>query len=181
VTCKCCNIEFNGANQKRFCSIKCREAERYKRRKDSLLVKKKNYYLKNKAKINAKKTIYKANKNNSDLLFKLKNNLRSRFNKAFSKNYKNGSAIKELGCSINELKLYLESKFKEGMSWGNYGKFKKDSSTWNIDHIRPLSHFNLNDPEEVKKACHFTNLQPLWAKENLIKSNNYFSLDTTND
>jgi hypothetical protein len=52
------------------------------------------------------------------------------------------------------------------MSWENYGK-------WHIDHIKPLSLFDLEDPEQLKQACHYTNLQPLWAEENIRKGNRY--------
>jgi hypothetical protein len=63
---------------------------------------------------------------------------------------------------------YLESKFQSGMTWENYGK-----NGWHIDHIRPLSSFNLIDDKQLKLACHYTNLQPLWAKDNLVKSNKW--------
>jgi transcription termination factor Rho len=61
---------------------------------------------------------------------------------------------------------YLESKFEHGMSWDNYGE-------WHIDHIVPISIFNLENPEELQKACHYTNLQPLWAEDNLRKGSYY--------
>lgn len=61
-----------------------------------------------------------------------------------------------------EFMAYLEAKFTDGMSWKNYGK-------WHIDHIKPLASFDLTDPEQVKAACHFTNLQPLWASDNISK------------
>jgi len=61
---------------------------------------------------------------------------------------------------------HLESKFQEGMSWENYGK-----NGWHLDHIIPLSAFDLTDPEQLKIACHYTNIQPLWARDNLVKSN----------
>lgn len=83
---------------------------------------------------------------------------------AIRSNAKSGSAVRDLGCSIANLKLYLESKFTEGMSWDNYGR-----SGWHIDHIVPLSHYDLTDREQLLKACHFTNLQPLWAKDNYRK------------
>lgn len=76
------------------------------------------------------------------------------------------SSRKLLGCSINEFKLYLESRFKKNMTWDNYGK-------WHIDHIKPISKFDLTIEEEQKKCFHFTNLQPLWALDNIRKSNKY--------
>ncbi len=69
-----------------------------------------------------------------------------------------------LGCSANEAKLYLESKFKLNMTWNNYG------TRWDIDHIVSLASFDLSDPEQLKKACHHTNLQPLWKEEHRLKS-----------
>lgn len=102
----------------------------------------------------------------SDPLFKLSINLRKRLNMAVRKNSKRGSAVKDLGCTIEELKIYLESKFQQGMTWENYGR-----SGWHIDHIIPLSSYDLSSREQLLKACHYTNLQPLWAKDNLTKSN----------
>lgn len=75
---------------------------------------------------------------------------------------KKGRTIDWLGCSIAELMQRLEFQFKPGMSWDN-------RSEWHIDHIRPLSSFDLTDPEQLKQACHYTNLQPLWASENFQK------------
>jgi len=69
-----------------------------------------------------------------------------------------------LGCSANEVKLYLESKFKLNMTWNNYG------TCWDIDHIVSLASFDLSDSEQLKKACHHTNLQPLWKEEHRLKS-----------
>jgi hypothetical protein len=69
-----------------------------------------------------------------------------------------------LGCSINDCKTHIESKFKLGMTWENYGH-----KTWHIDHIIPYSFFDLSDEEQVKKCFHYTNLQPLWAEENYKK------------
>lgn len=80
--------------------------------------------------------------------------------------WKKGKTIELLGCSIKELKIYLEKQFTEGMSWNNYGE-------WHIDHIKPLSRFNLSLLEEQKIACNFTNLQPLWAIDNNKKGNKY--------
>ena len=67
-----------------------------------------------------------------------------------------------LGCSFNNFKKYLESKFLPNMSWNNYGQ-------WHIDHKLPCSSFNLSDLKKQKECFHYTNLQPLWAKDNLKK------------
>ena len=93
-------------------------------------------------------------------------------NKILKNNPKVGSAIDDLGCSVDDFKRYLESKWLPGMSWDNYGR-KSDTVCWEIDHILPLSSFNLSNIEEFKKANHYTNLQPLWSIDNLKKSNKY--------
>lgn len=74
--------------------------------------------------------------------------------------------MRDLGCTIEELKAHLESLFKPGMTWDNWGH---TGDVWHLDHIIPLASFDLTDPEQVKLACHYTNLQPLWATENLQK------------
>jgi hypothetical protein len=108
---------------------------------------------------------YARNRRKTDPNFKLGAYLRNRINKAIENNQKSGSAVRDLGCSISELKEYLESLFQEGMSWENHRP-----SGWHIDHIIPLSSFNLKDREQFLKACHYTNLQPLWVKDNLKKN-----------
>ena len=69
-----------------------------------------------------------------------------------------------LDCSISELKLYIESQFQSGMTWDNYG-------AWHLDHVIPCDAYDLSDPEQQKLCFHYTNLQPLWAEENLMKHN----------
>jgi len=98
-------------------------------------------------------------------------NLRIRMHSLLKKKQiakKGNIAVDNLGCSLNLLKSYLESKFQPEMTWDNWSR-----TGWHIDHIRPLSSFNLTDPEQLKQACHYTNLQPLWAKNNLIKGSKY--------
>lgn len=97
---------------------------------------------------------------------RLKHNLRSRINHAIKSNFKTGSAIDDLGCSIEFLKKYLENQFTHGMSWDNYGK-----TGWSIDHIKPLDSFDLTDRAQYLIASNYKNLQPLWATENSKKRN----------
>ena len=131
--------------------------------KDSLKFKEKKYRENNKYKIAKRKREYHKNNVNS----RISSNIRSRIYK-YLKTDKPDSPIKALGCSINELKQHLELKFSDGMTWNNYGK-----DGWHIDHIKPLSLFDLTDRQQFIEACHYTNLQPLWAKDNILKSNNY--------
>ena len=107
------------------------------------------------------------NRYHNNIQANLSMTLRNRFNRAVEKEWKNGSAVRDLGCSIADFKVYLESNFEDGMSWDNKGK-----GGWHIDHIIPLSAFDLTDREQVVEACHYTNLQPLWEQDNLIKGNN---------
>lgn len=106
----------------------------------------------------------KRNRLNSNIQSRLGDVLRSRLNKALKRSTKTGSAVADLGCSIDELKTYLESKFKPGMTWENYGRYG-----WHIDHVIPISLFDLSDSEQLKKACNYANLQPMWAKDNWSK------------
>lgn len=111
-------------------------------------------------------------KRKSSLQFKLSQALRVRMVMALKNNQKVGSAVRDLGCSVEELKTHLEKSFKEGMSWDNW----KHRGGWHIDHIRPLASFNLSDRAQFLEACHYTNLQPLWASENLKKGKTYESI-----
>ena len=120
----------------------------------------------------AKNYQYYIDRYHEDLEYKLAMILRTRLGHAIKNKQKRGSAVKDLGCNISELKKYLESQFYpnpktgEEMIWENWSR-----DGWHIDHKIPLSSFNLEDREEFKKACHFSNLQPLWAEENLRKGN----------
>ena len=77
-------------------------------------------------------------------------------------------AMDLLGCDANYFSSYLESMFTDGMCWDNYGTGQQK---WNIDHIIPISSFDLQDIEQAKKAFHFTNCQPMWSSENARKGN----------
>lgn len=83
-------------------------------------------------------------------------------NNISGKTYKGNSYNKFIGCTVNQLVKYLESKFTENMSWKNHGE-------WHIDHIEPCTIFNLLDEKEQQRCFHYTNLQPLWGIDNIKK------------
>ena len=99
--------------------------------------------------------------------FRILHSLRGRLLQSLKNNVKKKHTIEFIGCSTKELKTYLESKFRNDMSWDNYGR-----KGWHIDHIKPCINFNLSDGEEQKTCFHYTNMQPLWATDNLHKWKN---------
>jgi hypothetical protein len=107
--------------------------------------------------------LFSYTKYHSDIQYRIKKLLRGRLTKAVSRNQKKGSAILLLGCPVSVLIEHLEKQFKPGMSWGNHGE-------WHIDHIKPLASFDLQNPNQLSQACHYSNLQPLWAEENIAKN-----------
>lgn len=96
---------------------------------------------------------------------RLRNNILSYVKR--SGNKKKCSTSEILGCSFDEFKEYFESKFTEDMTWELFCS----SGLIHIDHIIPVDFFDLSNEEEVKKCFHYTNLQPLWKMDNLMKSN----------
>lgn len=145
--------------------IKLKRKQYYQKNKQTLINKTIQWRKNNPEKVSQYRRQYEQYRMDRDIEFKLRKILRNRLNNAIKNNFKSGSAIKNLGCTITELKKHLESQFQEGMTWDNHGD-------WHIDHIKPLAKFNLSKLKELKKACHYTNLQPLWAKDNLKKGAN---------
>jgi hypothetical protein len=135
--------------------------------RDKYLNRKKNYLKENPNKlIKFRKNRYKKLKIKyySDSYYRLALTLRSRLRMAIkAQNTKKYLKAEELvGCSIHFLKEYLTKLFSPGMTWENQGE-------WHIDHIIPVAKFDLRDPEQQKTCFHFTNLQPLWASDNIRK------------
>lgn len=125
----------------------------------------KKYRQEHKEDIKQYKNKYEKQKRTTDVNYKLMTNLRTRLTQAIKHNAKRGSAVKDLGCSIEFFNHYIAGKFIPGMSWENYGK------VWHLDHIIPLSSFNLENRDEFLKACHYTNYQPLWATTKIARAN----------
>lgn len=94
--------------------------------------------------------------------------LRARLGRALANQgaKKYDSTLSLLGCTVGRFRKYIQGLFLVGMSWENYGH-----RSWHIDHIRPCSSFDLTDPEQQRQCFHYTNMQPLWASDNLKKSN----------
>ena len=122
--------------------------------------------------LNKKKLrLYYRAKRETDIQYRLAQNIRARFHLALKGKVKLRSSIHWLGCTIPQFRDYIERQFKEGMSWENYGL-----KTWHIDHKIPLTFFDLTDEAQLRKACHFSNLQPMWAKENIRKGKKLVSV-----
>ncbi len=107
----------------------------------------------------------------TDSQFRISVSLRKRLNLAL-KAQNAGKAVRTfelIGCTLAELAAHLEKQFKNGMMWQNYGR-------WHVDHIIPCAKFDLTDLEQQRKCFHYSNLQPLWATENIVKSNKLVSI-----
>jgi hypothetical protein len=110
---------------------------------------------------------YIRNKRATDIKYRIACTVRSRIQMAFRNSIKNSSSWSLIGCDQQSYIKYLESLFKEGMSWDNYGTY------WEIDHIVPCSHFDLTECEQQKKCFHYTNTQPSVKSVNRSKNNRY--------
>jgi hypothetical protein len=121
-------------------------------------------YLKNRAAIIARHVRNQAKRRLEDECFALVGRVRARVREALSRSGipRKQSTLTLIGCTAVELKAYIESRFSPGMSWGN-------RRLWHVDHIIPISKFDLSDPIQQAAAFHYTNLQPLWAADNLRK------------
>lgn len=136
------------------------------------IAKRKLYLLNNEQQLKINRAIRHKERMKNDINYRIKMSIRGRINKILDKLQLNKplSIVESLNCEQKELMKHIESFFyphpitNEQMSWKNYGL-----KGWHIDHIIPLASFNLSNKEEYLKACHYTNLQPLWAIDNLKK------------
>lgn len=163
--------EKNYARVKKRVTLKSDDVKRYQRNyyqqnKDRLSIVNKKYYVNNKPKIMELAKVYIRERRKVDLQFKIKHCLRSRIQSALNGSLKIDTTLNLIGCDILKLKEHLASLFNDGMNWDNYGE-------WHIDHIKPCARFNLSDTDQQKECFHYTNLQPLWAIDNLKKSDKW--------
>jgi len=146
--------------------VRRKQREYYYKNRERRLFLKKRYEIKNKENISLKRRIYEKERKNKDSLYNLMKKIRVRMRRFLkSKNIrKDNSIMKIIGCNLKELKNHLESQFTKNMSWDLYNK-----GYIHTDHIIPLS--TGKNEEEIYKLCHYSNLQPLWANENITKGN----------
>ena len=109
----------------------------------------------------------------TDMGFRACHRLRKRLLKVLNGRRKSGRMVELLGCSSDQLRSHLESLWQPGMTWANYGVYG-----WHIDHIRPCASFDMSDPKQQAECFHHTNLQPLWAKDNIAKGARYEQQNT---
>ena len=160
----------NGGKEKRYDYIK-NNKDRFigyqrkydEKNKDKRRQKSKRYYLNNKEIINKKKYIHYKKRLIEDELFRIKESIRHLLKNSFiNQGYTKMSRTHEiLGCDWKTFKRHIENQFQHGMTWDNHGE-------WHYDHIIPIS--SAETEEDVYRLNHYTNFQPLWAEDNLRKS-----------
>ena len=164
--------------------IKEQSREYYLKNKEQIKERQKGYYLKNKEQISEynkeyrlkNKESYKKwrlenkehirnherNRYQTDVNFKLRKICRNRIRKALKGETKSVGTMELIGCTIDELRRHIESKFEPWMMWKNHG-------LWDVEHIKAMSKFDLTDPEQQRACCHWSNLQPMEHIENMKK------------
>jgi hypothetical protein len=174
IFCMECGVEHSGnfSHTVRFCSEECsqqsikrsnRQSSSKRTMNDEQKERKKEIGLKSYHKLKHSEKNKEYKKNYSQRLeVRLKNALRSRVKIALKKPAKKTRTHLLVGCSIDELKLHIEKQFRVGMTWENWEQFG-----WHLDHIIPLA--SAKTKEELERLCHYTNLQPLWWRDNLEK------------
>jgi hypothetical protein len=156
--------------------IKALKRKQYLKNREKVLLRVKKYQIINSQRIkeyqkkyhrtHLKETeIYKKNRRSNDINYRIRYNLSNRINDVLRGNPKLETTMKLVGCSIAQLREYLECKFTLGMNWKNYGFYG-----WHVDHIKPCCSFDLSKKSEQRKCFHYKNLQPLWAVDNRRKS-----------
>lgn len=151
--------EYRDSVKGKLCDKKYSLSDRYK-------ISQKKYRMSEKCKNNKKQYEIKRRKN--DINFRILCRLRTRLRIALKNKSKHNSTLELLGCSIKRLKQHLGNLFTENMTWG-----KVINGKIHIDHIKPCALFDLSKESEQKECFHYSNLQPLWAIENLRKNKYY--------
>ena len=155
-------------NKREHVLARCSKYE--KENAERIAERKRKYYQKNRDAINKRQRKYERMKYYSSPEFRLASKVRGRVNEFIRKwkITKKERTCKYLGCTFRFFKDYIEAKFTGGMNWERLLR-----GEIHIDHIRPISSFNLFNEEELMRAFHYTNCQPLWARDNLKKKDKW--------
>ena len=158
--CKPCICEDTKEDAMRSPTKKLRDREYYSANKE-----RRNAYMKEWQKRN-KHLRYSKDKEKClrDVHFAMRQRLHNRLRTAIRRNPKHTSVVVLLGCSLQEFKVYFESRFSNGMTWEAFSR-----GEIHIDHIITCALFDLSQEEQQRKCFHYTNLQPLYAKDNMSK------------
>jgi hypothetical protein len=178
--CKNCDaIKGRGFKNRMINEGKCRDCGSIKKDKtkrlceecgNKMLKHKKEYSSKPETKQRINK--YSQERRDNDLGYRLMCNLRSRPTKMLKGKVRSMSRIGGVGCTPEELVIYMENQWMEGMSWSNYGN---GPGKWNVDHVYPFCLCDHNNPEEIIKNSHYTNLRPLWWEDNISRTYEEFT------
>ena len=147
----------------------------YKKNKGIISANARQYYQSNKLQLNAYNKQYRKDRAAKDPQFKLRLAVRSRISTEFKKHKiksigRNTNRLLSLiGCSFDVMLNHIEQQWVEGMSWDNHG-----IRGWHVDHIKPCASFDLTCPEQLAQCFHYTNMQPLWWRDNLKKGSKTF-------
>ena len=158
------NKEWAEKNRERSNQIKRKWAKNNPEKVKAL---RRKYHKEHREKLNLNQNEYRREKYSTDELYRLSCSIRNSIGKIskLTKQKKELNSLKYLGCTLEEFKDHIESQWQEGMSWDNHGLHG-----WHIDHIKPIDWY-VKHSDDPWQANHYTNLQPLWAEENILKSN----------
>ena len=143
-----------------------RSRERNAARRDELKAYNRQYYASHRQELIEARISRRQKRLETDPVFRLLESLRARVRLALKGNPKDSTTLGLTGCTSLQFRTHLEARFQLGMTWENYGQ-------WHVDHIRPCDDFDLSRPEQQRLCFHYSNLQPLWALDNLRKGARY--------
>ena len=131
----------------------------------------KKYREKNKEKINKRRKERRQTDNN----YRILHSLRTRIGQALKRDnaFKNKRSLEYFNCTVEDFYHYIERLFTDEMNWDNQGKKADDKRGWELDHRRPCASFDFTDEEQIHMCFHYTNYQPLWARDNNSKSDKF--------
>ncbi|UJW87955.1 hypothetical protein [Devosia sp. SL43] len=119
------------------------------------------------------KSAERRRKKAGDLDFRMMASIRARIRNALKGSSKSVRTAELLGASLDVVRSHIEKQFTDGMTWENWGRGWGGRREWHMDHVKPLVSFDVSDPKQLAEACHYTNLQPLWAFDNLKKGGRF--------